>query len=239
MEKNTEKIDWIEQLKEKWQKEAHGSLLTIDGVFNRMFSEIRKGHEAERDKDLEIVSVAANVAEQEIKQLKSELEAAQFEAKCSDKDLEMEKAARTAWENKANELLKQSEADSELLKERKAKIDELWKELESKCKECVDVRLELSAAKSGVKVEKNQVMMHLSGYENMRNDIERLEKENEELKKAIEDGELPNEKEMFEQSRRAGFMEAVEELEKWCKVPHDPPQNVDDWVKSKKEEEKI
>jgi hypothetical protein len=265
-----EKGDWLEQINTHWCPEfiqADGRNFNKGSLWNQMFSEIRKGHEAAKLVEFQdmikmepvIAAEIEHVVEEQTAKLKSDLEAAKFEVKCSDKDLEMEKAIRTAWENKANELLKakidspvirqlesdleavnkrlcsqreledklaaarkQSESDSGLLKERHDKIDELWKELESKCSECIDLKMELSAARKEI-AEANKELQKLQGE-----------------KFGVPEQTLYF-KQMLEQARQSGRIEAIEELQTFMRENCGDcylPDKLSSMRKSEKEEGK-
>jgi len=221
--------DWVSRLDYKWimaignHKDA---TITFDEKqWGDFLDDIRKGHEADflarsgslkprlkTDKDAADLATCKDVGNRLMKR-NNELEDQLF----------LENQIRASWEDKANELLKQSESDSDLLKERHDKIDELWKELESKCKECVDVRLELEAAK-----KENEELRHLhsedvhrlcvisdpkqgtlfhckKGHDHFMFDCEGCQYELEEWIDPVK-----------EQSRRAGFLEACDEIEEKC-----------------------
>jgi chromosome segregation ATPase len=153
------KDDWLDLLRLKWDAKNKVSCLenknlqdvcilldNEDWFF--MWQNIRKGHETMREKwekayqrnlerfkdDIHKCFEIRDGLELEIRQLKAD----------------KERLADTANKALSNLRLELSAANS-LEKDLREKVDELWKELESKCKECVDVRLELEAAKQKIK----------------------------------------------------------------------------------------
>ena len=115
--------DWLDRIKAKFEKEWAIGMDT--GDWDEFFQEIRKGHEAAMD-DL-VDDVQTDVDKMHA-------------------DLAISQAARTAWESKANELLKER-GDYCMSCDRQARISDLIRQLESKCKECVDLRLDLEFRK--------------------------------------------------------------------------------------------